>query len=197
MRFWILALLMISTQVQAQASSAECDETTPPALRPVIAVAHAAQPPTPECPNRKKLRNLCMMIGDHMPDPKTPEKYMYETRLFQAGCVNEGDSEEVIREKIRVAWNTYEDDLKCTNTMFDVSDGHLLKYAVVSYFDDFLDDAVRWKVNLNKVDAADNRTVLDYIKYHMEKSKGGALELKLKSYYDKLRAAGAKHKSEL
>lgn len=195
MRLWIVLIALFSTN--AFASSADCDETTPAELRPVIAVAEATLPPPPECPNRKKLKNLCMMIGDHMADPKAPEKYMYETRLYQAACVNESDSQEVINQKIQTAWSTYEDDLKCTNTLFDVSEGHLLKYAVASYFDDFLDDAVRWQVNLNKVDASDGRTVLDYIKFHMEVSKGGALELKLKSYYDKLRRAGAKHKSEL
>lgn len=195
MRLWIVLIVLFSTN--AFASSADCDETTPAELRPVIAVAEATLPPPPECPNRKKLKNLCMMIGDQMADPKQPEKYMYETRFYQAGCVNDGDSEEVKKQKIRNAWNTYEDDLKCNNNFFDVSDGHLLKYAVASNFTDFLDDAIKWQVNLNKVDAADGRTVLDYVQFHLEKSKGGALEPILKSYYLKLREAGAKHKSEL
>lgn len=195
MKFWILGILLLPLHVMA--SSADCDETTPPELRPVIAVAQAAQPQPSSCPDRKKLRNLCMMIGEHMTDPKDKNKYMYETRFYQAGCVQNTDSEDEKHRKISEAWAMYEEDLNCTNVQFDVSKGHLLKYAVASTFDHFLDDAVKWKVNLNKIDTSDNRTVLDYIKSHMEINKGTAMELKLKSYYDKLRSAGAKHRSEL
>jgi hypothetical protein len=194
MRLWIFCFLLVP--LHSFASSADCDETTPPALKPVMAVAAAAQV-EPECPNRKKLKNICVMIGEHATDPKNPDKYMYETRLLQAGCVSDSDSEEEKHRKIRETWALFEEDLNCSNIQFDVPRGHLLKYAVSSTFDDFLDDAVKWKVNLNKVDASDKRTVLDYIKVHMEVNKGTAMEQKLKQYYDKLRAAGAKHKSEL
>lgn len=57
--------------------------------------------------------------------------------------------------------------------------------------------AGKWGVNLNKVDVGDGRTLLDYIEYHMDRVRGGALEKKLKVYYDDLRKAGAKHRREL
>ena len=96
-------------------------------------------------------------------------------------------------------WNVYEQTnlAVCNNTQFDVTDGSILKYAVTTYFDDFIDDIIRWKINLNKVHASDNRTLLDYIQYQMEHNKGNALENKFRYYYNKLKAAGAKHRSEL
>lgn len=179
-----------------------------------INAASVAAFPTPSpaasCPNRSKLKNLCMMIGDHMKVSRDPIHtgkhfyetrpgitYMYEQRFVDAACVLESDSKEVKYAKIRDVWARYEDDLVCTNTQFDVPRGHLLKYGVASAFDDFLDDVVKWGVNLNKVDESDNRTVLDYIQFHMQKSAGGALEKKYQGYYDKLRAAGARHRHEL
>ncbi len=156
------------------------------------------------------LKNLCMMIGEQMSvsnDPKDkgrpfyetrPFNYLYEKRFHDAACVLESDSEEIAFEKIRNVWSIYEEEyLHCTNIQFDVSRGHLLKYAVASAFDHFIDDAIKWGVNLNKVDESDGRTVLDYIRFHMNVNKGTAMEQRLKSYYDKLRAAGAKHKAEL
>ena len=154
------------------------------------------------CPNRKMLKNLCMMISGRTKnhDPATSEKYpfMYQKRLLEAGCVDLlKDSEEVIYEKIRKAWLMYESDLKCNSTTFDLRDGHLLKYAINETFEDFIDDVCKWKVNFNKVDESDGRTTLDYLKYHIDRMKGTALETKYDYYYRKFRNAGAKHKSEL
>ena len=138
-----------------------------------------------------------MIVGSRSKDDQNPDKQLYERKISEAACINTNDSEQVKHEKIRNAWSTYEDDLKCNNTQFEVTDGHLLKYAVTTSFDNFIEDVIKWKVNLNKVDVSDNRTVLDYIKYQMERNKGNALEARYKHYYDKLKKAGAKHKSEL
>ncbi|MNI27394.1 hypothetical protein D3C73_811290 [compost metagenome] len=76
-------------------------------------------------------------------------------------------------------------------------DGNLLKYVVSYRFTEFIDDAIRWRLPLNKIDYTDNRTLLDYVKYHTVKNKGNALEELYQVYYDKLRSAGAKHRTEL
>jgi len=195
MRFAVLGFfIMISLVVHAQ--EADCETTTEKELRPMIEVAAVAVDET-TCPNRAKLKNLCMLISGRVKDSSGKNKYLYQSKFQEAGCVQASDSEEVKAQKIREAWVKYEDDLKCNSTQFDVMDGHLLKYAVSYKFDDFLDEAIKWKVNLNKVDAIDGRTTLDYIKYQIERNKGNALEEKFQIYYDKLKAAGAKHKSEL
>lgn len=64
-------------------------------------------------------------------------------------------------------------------------------------FEEFLIDMVSWKVNLNKLDEADNMTPLDYIKMQIERNKGNSSEPYLKSYYNMFQKAGAKHKAAL
>lgn len=138
-----------------------------------------------------------MMISNRMKDSSGKSKWMYQSRMIDAACITENDNEEQKAEKIRKAWSTYEEDLVCSSGQFDVTKGNLLKFAVSYKFDEFINDALKWKVNLNKVDESDGRTVLDYIKFHIERNKGNALEPIFQDYYVKLKNAGAKHKTEL
>lgn len=117
---------------------------------------------------------------------------------MEGACVDLGnDSKATIQSKISTFWNANEDKLKCNSTQFDVPNGNIIKFAVSMKFDEFLTDAVDWNVNLNEVDRTDGMTVLDYIKSHMDRSKGSHNEKVLQIYYNQLRAAGAKHKAEL
>jgi hypothetical protein len=50
---------------------------------------------------------------------------------------------------------------------------------------------------MNKVDANDGGTVLDYIQTKINTVPSSDLKLRLKGYYDLLRKAGAKHRAEL
>jgi hypothetical protein len=174
---------------------------------PFSSAAQEVQLPDLETRTRA-LRGICMAVGDHMVaipqrDPPrhreagTEFQYLYEQMVFTAAGVEPGHDEGERNSRIRAMFADDIPFLHCTNTLFDVPRGHIFKYAVASYFDDFLDDLIRWGVDLNPVDERDGHTLLDYIAYHMEKSRGGALELKLKSYYDRLRAAGALHAREL
>ena len=144
---------------------------------------------------------MCIYIGSRTkdPDPLKPEyKYMYQRRFLEAACVDVNkDSEEGISKKVSGMWSKFEEDLYCNNGQFDVQNGSILKYAAVSKFDAFIDDIIKWKINLNRVDPTDKRTILDYVKYQKEKNAGNALEPILQEYYELLRDAGAKHKSEL
>lgn len=195
MRFAFVGLLLLSS-FAVHAQEADCATPTEEKLQPMIAVAAAAADEG-GCPNRAKLKNLCTMVSGRMKDSSGKNKYLYQTRFQESACIQSSDSEEVKAQKIKEAWSKYEDDLKCNSTQFDVMDGSLIKYSVSYRFDEFIDEVIKWKINLNKVDATDGRTPLDYIKYHIEKNKGNALEGKFQIYYDKLKAAGAKHKSEL
>ena len=147
-----------------------------------------------KCPN---LFAICSMIGSRTPDnsPVKPFKYLYQRRLLEgAGVVDEKD-EKIIAEKVSKYWSQCEDELVCD--AFDTPGSSIIKYAVSSNFDLFLEDITFWGVNLNRVDKVDDRTPLDYIKYQLERNKGNPLETKLKYYYNLLRESGAKHKSEL
>jgi hypothetical protein len=200
MKMAILGFLILAS-LAVHAQEADCETPTEKRLKPMIAVAKMAAKMN-DCPKRDKFEHMCMMIGDRTPneDPDTEKqiKYMYQKTLLDAGCVDiEKDSEEVQAEKIQKAWNMYQADLECNSSTFDVRNGHILKYAIADKFDEFIDDVIKYRLNLNKIDSSDGRTTLDYIQYHINRTKGTALESKYQSYYKRLKKAGAKHKSEL
>lgn len=148
----------------------------------------------------KKNLRLCMTISERGEDPNPQGRYTwrYQRMLMKASCVDiTQDSEELIAQKISKMWKENEDTLICNNTQFDISNGNLIKFAVAMKFDEFLLDVADWKVNFNKVDKTDGRTVLDYVQAHIERNKGHEIEIRLKKYYEMLRKAGAKHRSEL
>ncbi|ODS90112.1 MAG: hypothetical protein ABS44_01760 [Chryseobacterium sp. SCN 40-13] len=161
-----------------------------------FAFSQTAEPETSLCPNPKKLRGLCTMVGSRMKDREKVD-HLYRTRFIEASCLDGSESEADQNKKIRDTWMAMENEFVCDSNQFDVIKGNILKYAVSTKFDDFIEDAIRWKVNLNRIDPSDNRTVLDYISFNIERHKGNALEGMFKHYYKLLREAGAKHKSEL
>jgi hypothetical protein len=72
-----------------------------------------------------------------------------------------------------------------------------VKWAVSYKFYDFINDIIKWGINLNRVDEADGRTALDYALFHIQRNKGNAMEPVYQDIYDTLRKAGAKHRREL
>jgi hypothetical protein len=194
MRFAFIGLLFLSS-FAVHAQEADCATPTEEKLQPMIAVAAAAADEA--CPNKARMKSLCGMVSNRVKDSSGRNKWLYQSRILDAACVSENDSASVKEEKIRKAWSTFEPDLVCSGAQFDVTKGSLIKWGVSYQFDDFINDVLKWKVNLNKVDEADGRTVLDYIKFHVDRNKGNAMEPVYQAYYDKLKSAGAKHKSEL
>ena len=148
-----------------------------------------------------KFESLCADVGMRIPDKDKsgPYEYRYQRQVYEAACVDlETDSEAEIARKVSTVWNANEDWLYCSSNQFNVPNGSILKYAVSRTFTAFLDDAIEiWQVNLNKVDASDGRTLLDYVASEQEKRKGTGIEKTLQQYYDKLRRYGAKHRAEL
>ena len=155
------------------------------------------------CPNPKKLIGLSMYVSskERDPQPQGPNgqyDWKWQRKMFEAACVDANkDSEEEIGRKISSMMKQYEDKLEVNNTTFDVSNGNIIKFAVNLKFDEFLIWMTKWKVDFNKVDATDGRTVLDYITSQIESNKGLASEPVLKRYYDMIKKAGGKHKYEL
>lgn len=131
-------------------------------------------------------------------DPIPKPTFLYEKKIYEAACVDiYNDSREVMKAKIQHMWIKLNDRLICNGLNFDVIHGNVIKYAVNTKFDAFIDDVAEWKVGFNKVDKGDGRTVLDYIQYHMQRNAGTEVALRLQSYYDTIRKAGGKHAAEL
>lgn len=150
----------------------------------------------------KKMQHICMIVGAWTPPEKdgTGFKYLYQERFYLAAKVDRlRDDEKTIAGKISAMWKIYQQTgyTACNASTFDIRDGNLLKYAVADKFDAFLEDAIKWKLDPNKIDFYDQMTLLDYIDYHLARNKGSALESKYQRYHDMFRKAGAKYRKEL
>lgn len=197
MKFWVVMFLLLTSQF-VFSQDEDCEEDGSSKLVAAVMKQSKAEE-SGNCPDKKKFKNLCMMVSSQATDDEDSKiKYKYRRKILEGSCVNlSSDSAQIRNEKVQKAWSKLENELVCNNLQFDVQNGNIIKYAVLSNFDAFINDVVDWKVNLNKVDETDQRTVLDYIKFQIERTKGTETAKKLKNYYDQLRKAGAKHKSEL
>jgi hypothetical protein len=153
-----------------------------------------------ECPNSVNASDLCDAVSGQVleTDSRQTTRYTFQTKILRASCVETSDSPEIVQAKVQNFWNKYHDKLNCSQINFTIRNGHILKLAVERNSRDFINDAVRkWKVNLNHVDPADQKTVLDYIESELTKSRGTSLEPVLQRYFTLFRTNGAKHKREL
>lgn len=131
-------------------------------------------------------------------DAASQFKYLYQRKFAEAACVDlDKDDKNAANQKIQKMWVAFEDRLICNSLQFDIQNGSIVKFAINQYFEAFLDDVIEWKVNLNRIDAHDGMTVLDYVQAKIERNRGNQTEKIFKAYYERLRKSGAKHKSEL
>jgi len=150
----------------------------------------------------KKMRNICLRVSARTLEFDQPVryKYSYQQKFYEAAHVDTtNDSDDSIAKKISEMWKVYQalGLTVCNASTFDIRDGSILKFAVAEKFDDFLYDAIRWKLDLNRVDFYDQHTLLDYIDLHLTKNKGTPLEPVYQRYFQLFRRAGAKFKREL
>jgi hypothetical protein len=153
-----------------------------------------------ECPHQVDIKQLCDAVSDQIPETNesSENKFSYQTKIYQASCVTSSDGPEIIKAKVQNFWNRFHGELNCSQLGFSIRNGHILKLAVERNSKDFVNDVVRkWKVSLNHVDPADQKTVLDYIETELAKSKGTTLEPILQRYFTLFRNNGAKFKREL
>ncbi|MGJ1284865.1 hypothetical protein ACR79P_14675 [Sphingobacterium spiritivorum] len=125
--------------------------------------------------------------------------YSYQKIMYESACADiDNMNEREINQKLREWWNLFKDKLVCDCVQFNVPNGSVFKFAIRSYLTSFIDDAIYAKFDLNFIDKADGRTILDYTRDELNKQTHTSPVRKLlQEYYDKLRAAGAKHRSEL
>lgn len=177
----------------------ECSDTSPinSEIKNVTAILDKVQ----TCPNNEKLADLCLAVYSKSEDedPEGPYSYEYQRIVLEASCADpEKDSEAEVTRKVNQLWNKFENELTCDDSTFSVRKGSIIKYAAANRFTSLIEDATQvWRVNLNRVDAADGLTVLDYVKKQLDTYKDKSNQRILQGYYDALKKAGAKHKSEL
>ena len=177
-----------------------------------------------------RIEGLCVFIGEKTLNTthtqgtfwgsvgkpiETRSRYAIEREMLIASGVQQNDSMDVLKLKVQQFWKRSSSarTLTCSNLQFDVTNGNILKYAISSRFDSFIDDVVEWNVDLNTIDPADNRTALDYLDDEIKRTKnltgetvlGHAEDVRtqqwdlthMNGWRDDLIEAGAKHRSEL
>lgn len=152
------------------------------------------------CPNNTGIEALCLVVGNLDLDPNSADKYKYQSIIKKASCVSSSDSLQLTAEKIQKFWSTYGANIECNRSDFNVQNGSIVKYAIFNKSDSFIFEiSKRWKVNLNKIDSSDNRTVLDYAYDELakEQARNSPLVGRYQSYINQLKSAGAKRRSEL
>lgn len=153
-----------------------------------------------ECPHQLDVGSLCNAVSDQLQEQNSSAgtRYRYQTMIYQASCIESGDSVDVIKAKIQNFWNKYHDQLACNSLSFSIKNGNILKLAIEMNSRNFINDSVRrWGVNLNHIDSTDHQTVLDYIEAQLRATRGTPREQALQSYFDIFRKNGAKLSREL
>jgi hypothetical protein len=150
------------------------------------------------------MRTLCDEVRGRYPDEEETSKYNYlfQSTLERMACVEKTDSEEVIVKKVQAFWNKYFNECKCFKDDFVMIGGNVLKYAAQNTFEEFFYEIfTRYKLNLNFIDPADGKTLLDFVDQEYKRIKQIGPDLQktkvLKTLFDLLRTNGALYASEL
>ena len=154
------------------------------------------------CPNQLDVAGFCTAVETKVLENNPTHAnitYLYQSMIYSASCIEASDSDVTIKAKVQNFWNTYHSKLSCNTSNFSPRDGNILKLAIARQSGSFINDAITtWGVGLNHVDKVDSATVLDYIeKRKLQTGTASSFGKTLQRYYDKFRAAGAKHSREL
>lgn len=119
--------------------------------------------------------------------------------IYAAAGVTAADSQETLGRKVGTYFNANVDKLTCDRLNFRPRFGSVLKLAILTKSEPFIDEALRvWRVDLNHVDVADGFTALDFIEQRMMEYQPDASGREIYSqYYRRFRSAGAKHRFEI
>lgn len=201
LKYGLTLITFISLSAIAAPTALECQTsaTLNENAGDLLEIANKIEPGCkPTMPNPKV---FCGEVGSKSPYTAIDGSfdYNYQKSMYASACADvDTMSDSEINAKLRAWWDQYKDKLICDSLQFNVTNGSVFKYAISGNVTSFIDDAIYAKLDLNFVDKADGKTVLDYTKDEINKqSASSPIRKVLQDYYDKLKAAGAKHKSEL
>lgn len=168
-----------------------------------LAAAVAGLTATPTTvPDRQGLADLCAAIELQSTEmrPLFPgHQFQFETYLARWAGVTAGEPTPVVDGKIAAFIDANMPRLFCNQFNFNPRNGSILKLAVAKQASRFLSRVTtRWRINLNGIDAADGKTVLDYTRDRRGQAGSDTpFGRTMARYHDMLRAAGARYSSEL
>ena len=193
-------LFLIATSALARIDDphTQCDATRMTSSGPIetiLALQNSIS--QSNCPNQGRMNAICIYIGDKSVDktPDTDYNFNYQRIVYDAACVDyNNDSDEEIARKVRAMWKLYGDNVRC-GPMGVPSTGSPLRYAIHTFFDEFITEAISfWQLDLNVIEYG--QTMLDFLDYRIERSTG-IVKRNLEVYRRGFIARGAKKRSEL
>ena len=147
------------------------------------------------------LDGLCNAINNQTRVGDNPDQYLYlyeKSMYLAAGVGFKSDTTTTAIAKLGRLWDENPQVFKCTSTNFSVPNGAILKYALETRSFGFIEDAMGpWHLDLNHIDPADCRTLLDFAEWKLGQNRGTHLEPVLTGYVERFKQAGAKHSSEV
>ncbi len=117
-------------------------------------------------------------------------EYTYEKRIWEwARVIARVDNEETVKKKIQEWWNKYKIKCKCDTNTFNVPNGNILKFAISEGQLDFIEVLVlNYDLDINFIDPADHKNLLDYINDEIIKMKTDGSSKSSIEIYDKYKA---------
>lgn len=134
-----------------------------------------AQSGEEKCPaaRREGISGICTAMYQQYAaiDPDNGLGFSYQEMLWQISCAKAGkDSLESARAKIKKMWNKNKENFRCYNFPTSIAtDLNILKFSLDIGFTSFIYEAVKkYKLDMNFIDPADGKTVLDFVKEQEE-----------------------------
>ena len=158
-------------------------------------------------PTRDSFIGVCISIyqRDNAIESSTNFGYRYQEELWELSCVNAKiDSPELVKLKIQQMWNKNRETFRCYNYPTSIAtDANITKFSLDIGFSGFISESVRrYKLDMNFIDPADKKTLLDFI-FEQENKIRASIPVNFESadeyqrIYKMLVENGAKHSWEL
>ena len=155
-------------------------------------------------PTRNQFMGICNAVYDKADgNEDLGIGYKYQELLWEISCAHpKKDSPEEAIKKIQCMWNNNRENFRCYKyDGVSVPDGNVLKFSMDSGFSTFLVTAVKkYKLDMNFKDPTDDETIMDFLKFHMERYRTNGNTVKVEEYeriYKLYKDNGAKHAKDL
>lgn len=124
--------------------------------------------------------------------------YAHEVILRSAAGVTAGDTPNQAMAKLQRFWIENRANLKCSLLGISIRNGNVAKLAFERGSNIVIANFLRrWNLDMNFIDPADGKTVLDYVEAQLAESRGEPIEGVMQRNRDLLIRFGAKRANEL
>lgn len=136
--------------------------------------------------------------GNYVSMPMGKGYYMFEVMLRRAAGVGDADDPATVQTKMQRWWLANRTALGCSQLGFSIRNGNVAKLAYERNSNAVINDMLRrWKLDMNFIDPADGKSVLDYVEAGLAGAKGSELEAMWQRHRDLLVRSGARRGAEL